>query len=319
MAFFFKTPIFLLFPFLIAFMIRCATSSSVQTEVLNKVNEHQKKVLSEYTAEVDIGRNMAGRLLNFYGVVEDQALIKYVNEVGSFVGTVSDHPERHYMFAILESEMVNAFACPGGYILVTQGSLRQAENEAELAAILGHEVAHVGEKHMFNTLIKSKNKELANENKNQQSDESDEAKMRERPKLEIDKSATGDILARYLSGATNAGASLLQAAKDGMGLILEKGLDKNLEFQADALGTRYAIRAGYKPDALYQFLARLEKNKRKRHVDTSVLDKTHPKLSERRKKIASLLTELNAKQIVGASVRERFQKFHEMLPPPKNK
>ena len=56
------------------------------------------------------------------------------------------------MFDILNTEEINAFACPGGYILISKGALRHAENEAELAHVLAHEVAHVGKKHMYDTL-----------------------------------------------------------------------------------------------------------------------------------------------------------------------
>ena len=56
------------------------------------------------------------------------------------------------MFDIINTEEINAFACPGGYILISKGALRHAENEAELAHVLAHEIAHVGKKHMFDTL-----------------------------------------------------------------------------------------------------------------------------------------------------------------------
>ena len=95
---------------------------------------------------------MAGRLLQYYGHYDNEELIKYINEVGLYVSANSDFPDRRYMFDIINTEEINAFACPGGYILISKGALRHAENEAELAHVLAHEIAHVGKKHMFDRL-----------------------------------------------------------------------------------------------------------------------------------------------------------------------
>jgi predicted Zn-dependent protease len=252
---------------------------------------------------------MAGRLLQFYGVNDNVELLKYVNEVGNYVARHSDFPDRRYMFHVLKSESVNAFACPGGYILVTLGTIKNAKNEAELAMILGHEIAHVGKQHMFSTLKKMNAKEAEETAKNiddpnAHKDEISEA--RKRPNPESNKAI--EYLAKYISSATGgSGLNFLQAAKAGMALILEKGLDKSLEFEADYEGVIYAIRSGYDPKALLTFLDRLSETKKLKKLNMSILDKTHPKISERIQKIKRELSDLDLMNAKGAVGKDRFK------------
>jgi predicted Zn-dependent protease len=269
------------------------------------LTQSEQLILDDYKAEVEVGRNMAGRLLTFYGEYQDKSLKNYVNTVGSYVAKSGDYPDRRYMFGILDSDSVNAFACPGGYILVTRGVIEAAANEAELAAILGHETAHVGKKHMFNALRSMSKDQVeraqAEASARKRPDKFSRARLRPEP----DVNDSGSALAKLMTTASGAGMGILQAAKAGMSLLLEKGLDKDLEFEADREGVRYAIRAGYEPRALDRFLERLSANKKKNN-DKTVMDVTHPSIPDRRKVIADALNRLGADQIVGAIGKERF-------------
>ena len=276
-----------------------------------KLSKDDQKKLAEYQAEVILGRDMGGRLLQYYGTYGNEDVIGYVNQVGSYVASVGDFPERRYMFAILDTDSVNAFACPGGYILITKGALELAESEAELAMILGHEVAHVGLQHMYNTLKKMGDREIEKEaeeaSEKGQMDKSYASEVRRRP--EADNSASAELISRYLSQSAGAGMTLLKAAKAGMNVLLEKGLDEKLEFEADEVGVSWAIRAGYEPFGMLRFLNRLAKKKKnKKDSSTKTLDKTHPKVSDRKARIKKLLANMNAKEIVGAKGRDRFDK-----------
>jgi len=280
-----------------------------------KLSPEEKQKLEEFKAEIEIGRNMAGRLLAFYGSNGDDKLRGYLNQVGSYVGSYSDYPERKYMFAVLDTEAVNAFACPGGYILLTQGVLRQAQSESELAMILGHEVTHVGKQHMFNTLktMDKAEAEKAAKDGEKVTEVPASVAMRKRPEpQEIEEISK---FAKVLGSSGIAGIGILQAAKAGMSLILEKGLDQKLEFEADQEGVKYAVRAGYDPKAMLNFLGRLAEQKKK--VDTKTLGKTHPKLADREARIKELLVALKASDIVGATGTTRFKKMHSRLPAPK--
>lgn len=297
----------------------CARSQKAKDGAVKtaELSPAEKKSFDEYMAEVEIGRNMAGRLLGYYGVVEDDKLAGYVNQIGNYVASYSDYPDRRYMFAILKHESVNAFACPGGYILITLGAVRSAVNEAELGAILGHEVAHVGKKHMYDTLKKMKDEELAKASETRQSREKKDPilKGRERP-VPVETGA-GAMLARYLSGSSGASLNILAAAQAGMSLITEKGLDKSLEFEADQEGVKYAIRAGYHPKALGIYLKRLkEKSEKNAAMKKKMknIGKTHPSFDERMTRISELLKTLKAEDIIGATGNERFDKVHKTLP-----
>lgn len=302
-------------------MSACKVRRDQKTESsVKELTEEEKRRIEEARAEMEIGRNMAGRLLQFYGVYDDKKLNNYLNSVGNYVAGFSDDAQRRYMFEVIDTDMVNAFACPGGYILVTLGAIRHAKNEAQLAHVLGHEVAHVGKKHMFDKLKNMNEEEMNNvakeaETKNEHLPEA--MANRKRPDPEV--SGAGALLARYLSGST-AGLSILAAAKAGMSLILEKGLGADLEYEADREGTKYALRAGYDPLALEDFLCRLEKRnaktgackldgKSKKKKSETVLDKTHPPVIARIENIDKVLGELDASKIVGAKGEKRFVKY----------
>lgn len=273
----------------------------------------QQQVLTDYKAEMEIGRTMSGRLLAFYGFVQDKKFTDYLNQVGNYVAKAGDYPNRKYMFMVLDTDQVNAFACPGGYILVTRGTIANARNEAELAAILGHESAHVGLQHMFNTL-KRMNKDDADVLAKQAEARRNAdpfLKSRQRPPAEENES--GAALAKFLTTASGAGLGILQAAKAGMSLMMEKGLDQRLEFEADREGVKYAVRAGYEPQALDTFLARLQEEKQKKEANSDILDKTHPPIPDRRKSIAQALAKMNVAQITGAVLQTRFEGFQSRL------
>lgn len=278
------------------------------------LSESEQKKVDDYRAEVEVGRNMAGRMLAYYGALDNPAIITYVNRVGNLVGSYSDYPDRKYMIHILNTDQVNAFACPGGYILITLGTLKNIKNEAELGAILGHEVAHVGKQHMFNFLKNMNKKEM--EDRVKKLDEKSKVEFPEsvmvRKRPEAEDSAAGALVARYLAGSSGAGLSIIQTASAGMSVILETGLDKKLEYEADTEGVKYAIRAGYAPYALPAFLKRL--GEKKKALNMAVLEKTHPSSDDRIKSMTTVLTELDAKNIVGAFGTDRFVKVRSLLP-----
>lgn len=305
----------------------CTTSSYDKRR--DALPEEQQGVLDDFRAELEIGRNMAGRLLQFYGTQTDEGLLNYVNEVGSYVAQFSEHPNRRYMFEILDEESVNAFACPGGYILVTMGAIRNAVDEAELAGVLGHEIAHVGKKHMFDKLkgMSDDEMEKAAEVAKKKMELPKTVLVRERPRG--DESKIGQIMAKYLAGGA-AGLNIIKAAGAGMGVILDQGLGADKEYEADAEGVKYASQAGYEPDALADFLCRIEmkrggkrskcnlaalaKTVSKKKKQT-ILDRTHPPVHERVKNITTVLKEIDAGEIIGARGVKRFQRFKRRLPP----
>jgi len=278
-----------------------------------QLSKEEERKLAEFRAELDIGRNMAGRLVAYYGEFNDEPLNGYLNLVGNYVAQQGPFADRRYMIKLLNSESVNAFACPGGYILVTMGALRQAENEAELAAILGHESAHVGNRHMMKTLLSMDKEKLDQAAKASASKPDPSAASRMRKRVQVtEQSEAAKTLARYLGSTSVAGLSIIAAAKAGLGLILEKGLDHKLEFEADQEGVKYAVAAGYDPKALSNFLGRLVA--RQKILNTKTLEKTHPKPAERRARVEQLLVQMKADTITGAKGVQRFSAMQQRMP-----
>ncbi|RYZ71253.1 MAG: hypothetical protein EOP09_04910 [Proteobacteria bacterium] len=300
-----------------------APKEEPKESVDSKLSADDQRKLDEARAEMEIGRNMAGRLIKYYGAYPDEKLVRYVNEVGALVSRSSDYPDRKFMFEVYYSDDVNAFACPGGYILISLGAIKNASNEAELAHVLGHEIAHVGKKHMFNALSKMSEEELKKEGetKTKFGDLPIELQARKRPTPQ--QSEFGALVARYISGSS-AGLNILQAAKAGMSLITEKGLGADLEYEADREGTKIATNAGYYSKGLVNFLCRIETHRghaadyclqKQDSKDTpkSILDKTHPSIPDRVLNIKDVLKAMNANEVIGAKGRKRYVAIKERI------
>src|SRR5438046_2811075 len=97
------------------------------------------------TEERQLGENVSERLRARFGVVQDRELTKYVTLVGTVVAQQSSRPALDWKFIVLDTDGVNAYAAPGGFVHITRGLLGLLKNEAELAGVLGHEVTHVAD------------------------------------------------------------------------------------------------------------------------------------------------------------------------------
>ncbi len=205
--------------------------------------------------EITIGQAVALEAFSrFDGAYTNEALVRYVNLVGRTIADVSDRPNLHYKFAILNSLEQNAFAAPGGYIFVTIGLLKTLSNEAELAGVLAHEIAHVTQQHMLKTIRRGAI--LSNVS------EFTMAAMKKDP----------EMFAGVIDEATNT--------------LFNKGLDKELEYEADALGIEYAYRAGYNPNGLKNYLNILHSQHGKAE---SRFFSTHPPTKKRLRKVKKQL------------------------------
>lgn len=160
---------------------------------------------------------------SFGGPFEDPALEAYIQRIGARISANTERPDVDYKFFVLDTPMVNAFALPGGYIYVSRGLLAQANSEAEVAAVLAHEVGHITARHS--------------------------AERYSRGVL----ASVGTVV---LAAATD-NDRLLQAAGLGSELYM-KSYSRGQESQADELGIRYLARAGYDPASMASFLANLD-------------------------------------------------------------
>jgi predicted Zn-dependent protease len=266
----------------------------------------EEQQLKEYEAELDLGRGMAGRLLQQFKPIEDKELTAYVTKVGLLVAASSPHAARQFVFGVLDTDTINAFAMPGGYIFVTKGTLANAQSEAELAAILGHEIAHVGNRHIYNAMLsrsrKSKEKDAA-------SDAPETITARKRP--ESSSSDTAKTLARLVGGQTN----VLAAVQTGFGVLFEEGLDPKLETEADTEAVKYSLSSGYDPRALISYFERIIA--KRDAAQTKILNKTHPPIAGRIKSLNAAVAKNVPKNYRGALGEERFQAVMAKLKNPK--
>lgn len=206
-------------------------------------------LFGDYSLEEEnrIGKQIAGDLMGAVPLVRDDKLQNYVNLVGNWVALQSGRKDVTWHFGVLDTEDINAFAAPGGYIFVTKGLYRRLNNEAELAGVLGHEIAHVSQKHHLKLLKQSS---LIG--------------------------ALGQAAGSKAKGSDPAVQNLIGNGAE----IMARGLDKSAEYEADRVGMVYAARAGYEPWGLpnvLQDLAGLPAG----DTRTSLLYKTHPHPADR--------------------------------------
>jgi beta-barrel assembly-enhancing protease len=201
--------------------------------------------------EQELGAGVSARVREKYGVVQDAAVHRYVTLVGAVLAEKSTRSALPWRFIVLDTDGVNAFAAPGGYIHITRGALGLAKSEAELAGVLAHEIVHVTEKHTIKALQKSKGAAIGAEEMNQ----------------------GGAMMDRLIGQATD--------------LVLS-GFGRGEELESDAKGVALASNSGYAPAGLSQFLSRLaERNQAS--TEKQGLFASHPAMKERLEKITGTI------------------------------
>ena len=207
--------------------------------------------------EVQIGRQLAGNLLGAAPLVQNEPMQRYVNRVGRWVAAQGERPDLQWTFGVLESADLNAFALPGGYVFVTKGLFELLEDEAELAGVLGHEIAHVMLQHHLKVLKKSQAIEMV-----------------------------GGIVGSQVAQRDTFGARQALLGKGAEALT--RGLDKSAEFEADQVGIVLATRAGYVPYGLPAVLRKMA-SRNPREASLALLFKTHPLPQERLEKLGDVM------------------------------
>jgi len=223
--------------------------------VIKNVQEANREVPEK--EEVAIGEQMASTLLGGAPLVNNPALEKYVNDVGRWLALQTERPDLVWHFGVLDTDAVNAFAAPGGYIFITKGLLKRLNNEAELAGVLAHEIAHVLQKHHLKAIQKN----------------ASYGAFAEVATMAVEAHGDGDTKSQVL-------ANLVQGTKE----LYARGLDKDDEYEADRMGIVIAARAGYDPFALPEVIHDLEKLNPK-DPGAELLFETHPAPADRIKAI----------------------------------
>ncbi|EOQ97500.1 peptidase, M48 family [Leptospira wolbachii serovar Codice str. CDC] len=235
------------------------------------------EVLKETKAEVKLGRSLAARLLKKYNLVKDSEFTGYLNGVASRMASVSSRKDLSFRVGIIESPEINAFACPGGYIFLTTGSLKKIQSESELAGIIGHEMGHIVLFH--NGEFKQSNEFL-------------------------------DILSSLLAPpgteVVNAATSTILDEMEKQ--LFETGRDMKLELEADEAAVALTSQVGYSPVGLSSYLNTLSKSE-----NTDSFKKTHPDTTIRIAKLVFFETSISSDN--SSNAKERWSEFKAKLKP----
>ncbi|HWU81844.1 MAG TPA: M48 family metalloprotease, partial [Methylophilaceae bacterium] len=143
---------------LIVLCISAATAQAFELNI-NKLVDAIGKVKDlkpvDDKGEAEIGSGVAANLLGAAPLVQDDKLQAYVSRLGWWLAMQTERADLSWRFGVLDSDTVNAFAAPGGYVFITRGLLLRMRNEAELAGVLSHEIAHVLKRHHLNAIQKN--------------------------------------------------------------------------------------------------------------------------------------------------------------------
>ncbi len=210
-------------------------------------------ILISSSEEVEIGKQVAADVESKDRLLNDSTVQSYVNGIGQRLVSACDRRDITYTFKVLENEEINAFACPGGFIYVYKGLLKTMDNEAQLAGVLGHEIAHVVARHSVKKL-----QQIYGVN----------------------------LLIQVALGEKSEAVQGLVGAAAGVILL---GYGRDNEFEADEYGTLYEKKAGHNPDGMVQLLGKFKAMEKSPPGTLEKLLSTHPPTSERIGRVQSVI------------------------------
>ena len=241
------------------------------TKGLKRAQQVQDLQITD-SEEQQIGADVSARIRARFGVVQNAEVHKYVTSVGLLLARASTRPELPWKFIVLDTDGVNAFASPGGFVHITRGALALVENEAQLAGVLGHEMTHITEKHTINAIRKSKAVQIG----------ADEA-------------------------GGGKGALVKVLANKAYEMVIENSFDRGDEGESDEKGVQLAAAAGSAPAGLADFLARLA-DRNKDQKERNGLFASHPEMKDRVAKIRKEAGSLKGSEaLVAARYRQNIK------------
>jgi Zn-dependent protease with chaperone function len=228
--------------------------SSGLSSALGTADKVAPKPEAEQAAEeLALGPQIAGRILGARPLWNDAGAQQRVNLIGRWVASQTSRPELPWTFGVIDSPEINAFAAPGGYVLVTRGLYEILSTDGEVAAVLGHEISHCVQRDHYNVIRKQ---ELATTGKG----------------LAMNEVQTGTD--------TTAGLYAREYVEKHGAAVMLTALDREAEYRADEAAEIYVARAGMNPVALYAVLQKMTAAG-KQSASLAQLYKTHPALDDR--------------------------------------
>ena len=244
--------------------------------VLRRAQQFRDIEVSEQD-ELRLGEAVSEKVRARYGVVQDAAVHKYVSLVGTVLAQASSRPNLTYHFIVLDTDGVNAFAAPGGYVHITRGALALMKSENELGCVLAHELIHVTEKHTIRAIQKGKLVQMG-----------------------ADETLAGN-------------AALFSKVVDMATEVVMAGFGRAEELEADEKGLVLANRVGYAPQGLGSFLNTLA-DRNKSATQKQGLFASHPEMQERLDKIAKQISAQKLTASITLEARYRGSISYEPAP-----
>jgi len=244
---------------------------------VNPATGQANLVLMSENREIEIGQEEHAKVMASMPVYEDEQLLAYITEIGNRLARVSDRPDLEFTFTLIDSPEINAFALPGGFVYVNRGLITFTNSEAELAAVIGHEIAHITARHAVQQQARSG---LANA-----------------------ASAVGGIVTAVATRSSYIGSQVSQVASIWAQTGLS-GYGREAELEADRLGAEYLVRAGYDPSAMIEVITVLKNQEDFRRLATGQgggyhgLFATHPRNDTRLQQAIASVGQLSGDQIL---------------------
>ena len=229
--------------------------------------------------EVSLGRQLAAEVDRQAKFVDDPVITEYINRVGQNVVLHSD-ARIPFTIKVIDSDEVNAFALPGGFFYVNKGLILAADNEAEVAGVMAHEIAHVTARHAMENQAKGMLAEIG--------------------------LLAGSI---FLGGL---GGMLIQQGAQFGALLGFMKFNRNAESEADMLGVQYMWAAGYDPNAMSTMFEKLAAKNKKKPGTFSKLFESHPQSVDRMEATRQLVARFPDKEEYVLSTSE-FQRVKNRL------
>jgi len=243
-------------------------------------NNADINTLSDIDTEVKFGKTISARILGQFKEYKNEGLKRYVNLVGKSLAMNSSRDEIEFHFSVLNADFINAYSAPGGYVFITKGAIKAMRDEAELAAVLAHEVAHITRKHIVN-----------------------EFKIKA-----ADDSATAGLSNLLGSSSSSAKVAFSQSVDNAVNMLINKGFKKEEELDADKEALLLLAATGYDPSSMRRYL------KRTKHIIKKTQSRTkhkptHPPTSKRIKSLKRIAKQEGLNRLKLPRANARFNKY----------
>lgn len=242
---------------------------------------------AEFTLEDEnkLGREFCDKMLENKLILQNKALKNYVTEIGNTVLAQSQKAPFEFNFFVVNSSAINAFATPGGYIYINKGLILAAENEAQLAGVIAHEIGHANARHIASIINKSQKLNMA--------------------------AIAATLAGILLGGGGEASAAIAAFSLAGSSSMTLRYMREHEE-EADRLGLEYLVRAGYYPRSMIDFLKIIKQNEYISKTMPSYL-LTHPGTDDRivymDALIATRYRQIGAQNLIG-----NFSRMQSLIP-----